>query len=299
MICPFSSAIKALFPDFLWRQVMKKDVLQRISVMSYPYCHYTFEYFLKAMERFEVRNIEIWGGSPHLYYEDMTPDALRRIKNEISSRSMKITAYTPEQVLYPYNLAAREPEIRKRSIEYFQKNICIAAGLGAPLLLVSAGWGYLDESREEALKRSQESLKAVSEYALEYGITLALEALTKISSKLINYSHELAKMVSEVSSPALAGMLDVGQMGILGETVENYFNTLGGPPVYMHVMDGRPAGHLAFGDGILPVYHYINEALRFGYTGYFSMEMNDRQYYLEPDLAIGRSLEILKGWMAD
>lgn len=277
---------------------MKKDVLKRISVMSYPYCHYTFEYFLKAMERFEVKNIEIWGGSPHLYYEDMTPDVLRRMKNEIVSRGMKVTAYTPEQVLYPYNLAAKEPGIRKRSIEYFKKNINIALELGSPLLLVSAGWGYLDENREEAMARSCESLQAISGYALEHGITLALEALTKISSNLINYADELARMVSDVCSPALAGMLDVGQMGILGETVEDYFKALGNPPVYMHVMDGRPAGHLAFGDGTLPVYHYINEALRLGYTGYFSMEMNDRQYYLEPDPAIGRSLEILKGWMA-
>lgn len=276
---------------------MKKEILNRISVMSYPYCHYTFDYFLKAMERFEIKNIEIWGGSPHLYYEDMPPAKLCRLKEDITSRGMRVTAYTPEQVLYPYNMAAREPELRKRSIEYFKKNIEIAAGLGSPLMLVSAGWGYLDEKKEEALERSCESLKLLSAYALEQGVTLALEPLTKISSNLINYADELTKMVSAVSSPALAGMLDVGQMGILGETVEDYFKALGGPPIYMHVMDGRPAGHLAFGDGILPVYQYMAEALRLGYTGCFSMEMNDRQYYLDPDRAIGQSLEILKGWI--
>jgi protein FrlC len=277
---------------------MMTDLFERIAVMSYPYCHYTFEYFLKAMERFGVRKIDIWAGSPHLYYEDMGPRELQRMKEGIASHGLSVVAYTPEQVLYPYNLAAREDGLRARSIEYFKTNIRIAAQLGAPLLLVSAGWGYLDERREEALDRSRQSLRELAAYAHDHGVILALEALTKISSNLINYADELARMVADVSSPALAGMLDLGQMGILGETVEDYFKALGCPPIHMHIMDGRPAGHLAFGDGILPVYHYLREALRLGYAGCFTMEMNDRQYYLEPDKAIARSLEILKGWMA-
>lgn len=274
-------------------------MLTRFAFMSYPYCHYTFEYFLKDMDRFGIKNIEIWGGSPHLYYKDVTPDSLQRMKNEIESHHIKVVAYTPEQVLYPYNIAAREPKIRKRSIEYFKENIRIATILGSPLMIVSAGWGYLDESKGEALKRSCDSLKIVSEYAMEYGITLALEPLTKISSNLINYAAELAEMISDVSSPALAGMLDVGQMAILGETVEDYFNALGRQLVHIHVMDGKPEGHLAFGDGILPVEHYVNEALRLGYNGYFSMEMNDRRYYLQPDIAIQQSIKAMKNWTVD
>jgi len=248
------------------------------------------------MENFQIKYIEIWGGSPHLYYEDITQEKLCKIKDKIASRGMKISAFTPEQVLYPYNIAAREPEIRKRSIEYFKKNIQIAVELEAPILLINAGWGYLDESKEEAWKRSMESLSIIAEYALKHEITLALEPLTKISSNLINYSDELAQMISEVKSPVLSGMLDVGQMAILGETVEDYFKALGKSPVYIHIMDGKPEGHLAFGDGILPVEHYINEAIRLGYEGYFAMEINDRRYYLEPDYAIGKSLEKLKSW---
>lgn len=277
---------------------MLMDFSERVSVMSYPYCHYTFGYFLDAMERFGVHKIEIWGGSPHLYYEDVGPRALRQMRKDIASHGCSVSAYTPEQVLYPYNLAAREDVIRARSVEYFKKNIHIASRLGAPLLVISAGWGYLNEGREEALDRSRSSLGELAAYAQDEGVILALEPLTKISSNLINYAADLARMVSEVASPALAGMLDVGQMGILGETVEDYFRALGGPPVHVHIMDGRPAGHLAFGDGILPVYSYLRDALRLGYEGCFTLEMNDRQYYLEPDKAIGRSLDILKNWIA-
>ncbi|HCX97126.1 MAG TPA: hypothetical protein DHU26_09225 [Spirochaetaceae bacterium] len=277
---------------------MLMDFSERVSVMSYPYCHYTFEYFLDAMERFGVHKIEIWGGSPHLYYEDMGPRELGQMKEDIVSHGCSVSAYTPEQVLYPYNLAAKESSIRMRSIEYFKKNIRIAAELGAPVLVISAGWGYLNESKEEALDRSRGALRELAAYARDSGVILALEPLTKISSNLINYANELARMVSEVSSPALAGMLDVGQMGILGETVEDYFKALGGAPVHIHIMDGSPAGHLAFGDGILPVYSYLRDALLLGYKGCFTLEMNDRQYYLEPNKAIDRSLDILKSWIA-
>ena len=274
---------------------MKIDITKSIAVMSYPYCHYTFDFFLNSMEKLGVKNIEIWGASPHFYIEDVTREQISLLKDRLNAKGLRVTCFTPEQVTYPYNIAAREPGLRKRSVEYFKRNISLAAEIGAPLMIVSAGWGYLNESREEALERAQDSLYKLAHYAEKVGVTLALEALTKISSNLINYASELAQMVKAVSSPALAGMLDVGQMAILGETVGDYFRALGGPPVYMHVMDGRPAGHLAFGDGILPVYSYILEAMELGYTGVFSMEMNDRQYYLEPDLAIGKSLELLKG----
>ncbi len=278
---------------------MGKKIMERISIMSYPYCHYSFEYFLNSMEKFNVKNIELWGGSPHIYFEDFSREKANDIKGRVASSGMKISAYTPEQVLYPYNIAAREPEIRKRSLDYFIKNIGIAAQIGSPIILVSAGWGYLDESREAAFDRSIGSMKTLAHIAQENGVMLALEALTKISSNLVNHASELADMVSAVSSTSLAGMLDVGQMAILGETVSDYFKALGKAPVYMHIMDGRPAGHLAFGDGILPVDKYIKEALDLGYQGIFSMEMNDRQYYLDPDRAISSSLAILQGWLTD
>lgn len=265
--------------------------------MSYPYCHYSFEYFLEAMGKFQIENIEIWGGSPHLYYEDATEEKLNKIKKNIKEQNMKISAYTPEQVVYPYNIAAQEPEIRRRSIKYFKENIEIAANLESPLLLINGGWGYLNESKDEAWKRSKESLCLIAEHALKYNIKLALEPLTKISSNLINYAKELAQMIVEVNSPMLFGMLDVGQMAILNETVEDYFEALGQSPIYIHIMDGSPEGHLAFGDGILRVDKYIKRAIELGYQGYFSMEINDRRYYLDPDNAIKKSIEKLKEWV--
>ena len=278
---------------------MKATFSPQISVMSSCYCHYSFDYFLNSMNCLNIKNIEIWGGWPHICYDDLSFTQIQSKKNKINRLGINIVAYTPEQVQYPYNIAIEEPELRKRSIDYFKKNIEIAKELGAPIMIVSSGWGYLDEQKNMALERSCDSLRKLSDYAQDNGITLALEVLTKISSNIVNYSYELAKMVSQVNSPALKGMLDVGQMSILGETVRDYFAALGESPVYIHIMDGQPAGHLALGDGVLPVKDYIDEAYALGYSGYFSMEINDRRYFLDPDKAIGQSLGKIKEWYGE
>jgi protein FrlC len=275
---------------------MKKNVMERIAVMSACYGHYSFGYFLRSMQRFGVRHIEIWGGSPHICSDDRTLNRVTSLKQKTDALGMDIIAYTPEQVQYPYNIAAQESDIRSKSIDYFKKNIDITAALQSPIMLINAGWGYLDEAKEAAWDRSRTSLRHLALYAKEQGVMLALEVLTKISSNLINYSYELAKMISEVNEPSMKGMIDVGQMSILGETIANYFDALGEPPVHIHIMDGQPAAHLALGDGILPVKSYIDEVIVHGYEGIFSMEINDRRYFLEPDKAIEQSLDTLTTW---
>src|SRR4051794_39756838 len=105
--------------------------------MNLHYWNYSLDYFLNSMVKYEIPNIELWGGFPHLYSEDVSLADTARIRKEIESRSLNLVCYTPEQLMYANNIAAKESDIRNRSIDYYLKNIEITAELGTKLMLMT------------------------------------------------------------------------------------------------------------------------------------------------------------------
>lgn len=277
---------------------MNQEIRKQIAGMNYAYWHYPFDYFLDSMNRIGLENIEIWGGSPHFDIEDFSSAQIRALRRNIADHQLKIVCYTPEQVNYPVNIAAREGDIRARSVGYFIKNIEVCAELGCPMIVAGPGWGYLNEPKQEAWSRSLDSLKTLAEKAQKLKIIIALEPLTTISSNLINYAAELSKMLDDLNEPNVKGMLDIGQMSILNETVDDYYEVLGAKgPIHVHLIDGRPTGHMAFGDGNLPLCYDYFRLLERGYRGYMTMEINDRFYFLDPEKAFRQSIDMMEIWL--
>ena len=164
---------------------MSKLRSSNVAVMGLTYLFYSFDYFLNSMADLGVRNIELWGGFPHLYVEDVTTADVRRIAKELHRRELNLVCYTPEQVVYPLNIAAADASARARSQEYFVRNAEVAAELGAEVMFVTSGWGYRDEPVAEAWKRSCDSLIKIATKASDLGLSLVLEALRPEESNLV------------------------------------------------------------------------------------------------------------------
>ena len=262
----------------------------RIAGMNFHYCRYPFEFFLDSMVTLGVQAIELWAAAPHFYREDLSPSAIRRIRREIRSRGLGLVCFTPEQCVYPINLAAKETAFRKRSIAYFLDNLDAAAELGSPLLLVTPGCGYFSEPRAEAWRRSRDSLVSLARQAERLGVVLALEPLSPASSNLINGLSQLRRMVTEVGSSHLRAMLDTVQMAIIGEDIESYLEAFGKNLVHIHLVDGAPQNHLAWGDGILPLEKYLRALRQHKYAGWATLEICDRRYYRAPQRADRQSI---------
>lgn len=270
----------------------------QITGMNFHYLHYPLTYFLESMARFQFEQIELWGAAPHFYVEDLSLTEIRGIRRQIDDRGLKVVCFTPEQCMYPINLAAKEQTIRERSKRYFEKSIEASAELQSQLVLVTAGWGYRNESREEAWKRSCESLQQIAEYARQRGITLALEPLQRIESNLVCNLTDLIEMVNDISCPSLKGMVDTVAMAVEGEELESYFEQLGEEFVHIHLIDGKPGGHLAWGDGNLPLASYMQILEQHNYKGALTLEFTSSQYVLDPDQAIEASLRRLESFVA-
>ena len=263
--------------------------------MNNAYSCYTFQYFLDSAEALGLTRIDLWGGVQHFdpYCAETRCAALRR---QLKERGMSVVAYTPEILAYPYNIAAEDREVRTASVAYIERNIVTAVRLGVSVMLVSPGWGVWDQPEEEARKWSMDSLASLARTAEVCGIRLALEHLTIQSSNLLHCVSDVQKMVSAIGNPYFGAALDLGQMSVFGERVSDYFQALGDKIFIVHMMDGQPGGHLAFGDGILPLEDYYAQLQEFGYQGPITLEINDGRYARNPHRAVEQCIRALQGW---
>ena len=123
---------------------------EQVAGMNIHYIMWSLDYFLDAQQRLGFKTIELWAS---------------------------VSSLCPENVVYPWQYAARKPLHAQRSLAYFKHGIELAEVLGAPYMSINSGWGDWDEDREEAWKRSAEHLAILADYAGEHGVTLCMESL--------------------------------------------------------------------------------------------------------------------------
>ena len=273
---------------------MSKINRRQISVMNIQYRYFPLSLFLDDAVRYGAENVELWGAAPHFHMEDMSYHEIRQVRREIESRGLKLVCYTPEQCVYPINLASANPDTRRRSLKFFEDGIRAAAELGSRKMLVTSGTGYFDDSdRQEAWKWAREGLAGLTEMAQDYGMTLALEVLRRDESNLVYNLPTLLRMLSELPVEGIGGMIDTILMALAGERPAQYLEALGDRLVHVHFIDGAPRGHLAWGDGILDLEGYLKEFEQYGYKGYLSLEITDGRYYMEPSKSVEQSMKKL------
>lgn len=266
----------------------------QVSVMNIQYGYYPLERFLDDAVRAGAGNVELWGAAPHFHLEDMTYQDVCRVRRQIRERGLSLVCYTPEQCIYPVNLAAESEAQRRRSLKFFQENLRAAAELGTDKMLVTTGWGYLDDSnKEDAWNYAREGLMALGAMAEDYGMTLALEVLRRDESNLVYNLPALKRMMEELDHPSIGAMIDTIPMALAGERPKDYLETFGDRLVHVHFIDGAPRGHLAWGDGVLDMEGYLDEFSRYGYKGYLSLEITDGRYRMDPFASVRQSLERL------
>jgi protein FrlC len=261
--------------------------------MNCHYLRYPLEYFLDAMQNFGIRDLELFATAPHFYLDDVDDAAVAALKNGLCRRDLNLICFTTPQAVYPMNIAINKEKVRKRSVAFLKKAVDMARRLDCGRMVVGPGSGFYNENKEISWGFCRESLCELAEYSQAKRVRLMLEPLTPQSTNLINTSADAARMIAEVASANLAGMIDFGVMTAMNETVDSYFDALGERLEYVHFNDG-PGTHLALGDGRFPLERYAADLKRHGYRGYCSFEFNDRKYYLRPDEAMKSSIRWLK-----
>ena len=262
--------------------------------MNIQYRYFSLDKFLDDAVGNGVSNIELWGAMPFFNIEDMTYQEVKEVRHQIESRGLKLVCLTPEQCVYPVNLAAPSEAARRRSLKFFEDNIRAASELGTDKMLITTGYGFFDESNhEEAWKWARDGIYDLAELAKIHGITLALEVLRRDESNLVYNLPTLSQMLDELKHDSVGGMIDTIPMALAGERPADYLQALGERLVHVHFIDGAPRGHLAWGDGILDMQGYLEEFSRYHYKGYLSLEITDGRYYMDPTQSVQQSVNAL------
>ncbi|HBR2011049.1 sugar phosphate isomerase/epimerase family protein [Klebsiella pneumoniae] len=269
-----------------------------ICATNFTYSHYRLNHCLDDVAALGVQWFELWGVAPHLHIDTVQEADLQALRRELAERELKLACFTPEQCVYPVNIAAENPLQREYSINYFRRSLEICESLESPLLFMTPGWGYEEDKPAEARSRVVDALAQLAHLAESRGVTLVLEVLQPRESNLASTVHELASLVNEVSSPALDAALDIVGMAVGGDSVTDYLNAFGPKLRHCHFIDGTPAGHLALGDGNLPLKSYLSALREGGYNGLLSLEIAGGRYWQEPLEPMRQSITFLRDALA-
>ncbi len=263
---------------------MAKVRREQLAALNTIYRLYPFEEFLKTQASLGASSIELWAGAPHFLlgwegYSDCLP-----LKAQIEGYGLKVGAFCPECVIYPFTLCAPDTEMHRKSMEYFKNGIRAAAELGAPVMTVGCAGGLIDVGREAALRRAAESLKELGSFAEEKGVTIAVETLTPSESIIVNTLPELLELLAEVNCSSVKACLDICAARSAGESIEQWFEAFGEDLVHIHFSDGRPGGRLVWGQGLHPVDDYLQTIADCGYKGLLGLNINLRGNWFDPSL---------------
>lgn len=270
----------------------------RLGLFTCGYQRYPLERAFADAKRFGYDYIELWGGYPHAFVEDINGNTAQ-LRALIARYGVPVECFTPEHNGYPYNYMLGDAQQWERGMRYLEDAIAITAEIGAQKMLLSAGHAGYEMRDAEIMGRLTKSLRRLTACAEKNGVTLILEPLTVYESNVITGLRDLERALDVVPSPHLAGMVDLAVPFTTGEPAAEYVRRLGARFQYLHIIDndGCSDSHILTGDGNLPLGAVLRELRAAGYDGQATLELVTG-YLKEPSayagLAIQRVRELLE-----
>lgn len=268
--------------------------LDSVTGTNFSYHRVPITRWLDDMVTLGRRDLELWGIAQHVDLIDLTAADVHALRRELSARHLRVACVTPEQVMYPVNFATSDERIAQRTVQMFRNAAALCAELEGDFVFVTPGWGWEDEPIEEAQKRAAARLHAFAEYASGLGLRCVLEALQRHESNIGVGIEQLSTVLDAADAPNLGVALDTVAMATSGETVGDYFERFGERVWHVHLVDGNPAGHKAWGDGNLPLSEYLTKLREYGYDGLMTPEIFGAPYIYEPTAAHANNLAAIR-----
>ena len=260
--------------------------------------HLPFARAAEAIRGFGLREIELWGIAPHLDMFHATEARVEAVRRVLADHGLSIWCFTPEQVIYPINIASGDAELRRDSVDRFRRAADICAALGARYLFLTSGRGFENEPPEAAWDRAAESIAVIAAHGERSGVRCLLEPLQRVETNLLLNAAGVRRMLDQVGADTIDVVLDTVGMAVAGDTVADYVRLFGQRLAHVQLVDGTPAGHLVWGDGHLPLGQYVTELAESGYAGKLTFEpFGNGSYALDPVAAWRRSLDAIAPYL--
>lgn len=271
---------------------MSTPDMTRFCVLTAPFLHHRLEFGLDSIAANGFSSIELWGASPHYCLDDYDETArsrrLNRINSMLAGRGLSMAVYHPEQIRqYPINIASPNAYIRRRSMDYMRRCIEDAAVFGAPIMMLTPGWAFVNDFTESDTLRSIQAVQELAVYAQPLGVRLAMEEQSAVVSLLCS---SLARLKRIVQDAGIEACMDIPLALSNGGSIRDYFETFG-QPAHVHLSD---TGGAALGKGSLDIYGALSELDARGYAGKISLALWGAVHYPDPDTP----LRLCRDWLS-
>jgi protein FrlC len=260
---------------------------------------YAIRDVVPLVARIGYDGIDIWGGRPHVYRQDLSIEELKDLRRLIQDHGMSVASFMPAFYRYPHSLSNPNPRVRQDSIDYMRQCVDNAALLGAPVVLVVPDLSLAGQSRVDSLHRMIESIDIVARHASAYDLKLGLEVLYTDETDLINTADDALDIIHQLGYANLGVVLDTGTLNLSKESPEDIFTKLDGLVLQVHVNDNQGVHHqqnLIPGEGTFDFPGLIKVLKRHQYTGFLSAELS-KEYAQEPESALRTTAERMRAWM--
>lgn len=261
---------------------------------NFSFQHHPFRWTAEKLSAMGFDRMELWGIAPHLDLFHDSRARLTEVKSILDDNGLSVRCFTPEQVLYPVNIASGDSAYRQASVERFMRAADISAELSATYLFLTPGRGFECESRQIAWEHSVASINRIAAYARSLGVSCLLEPLQRLESNIVTNANQLHALWRALDGDDVDVVLDLVAMATAGDTVGGYFERFGKRVAHVHVVDGTPAGHLAWGDGNLPLAEHLGQLSAQGFAGTLTFEpFGNGSYALDPVSAWRQCLDAI------
>ena len=233
------------------------------SATQWIFGNESLEDSLKRLKKYGYQGVEL-AGEPYSIDVEETKELLKKYELECSTIC---GIYTPER-----DLSSSNDEIRKNAVEYVKNSVDLAKTLNAStVIVVPTRVGKLgpETTLEEEWNNAILSVKEAGLYAKEQGITLAIEALNRYETYLVNNLTLALRFVEEVNVEGVGIMADLFHMSKEERSMTESIKKISRYLAHVHIADNtREAAGLGQTD-FRPVISLLKEL---GYKGYITME---------------------------
>lgn len=260
-------------------------MIERFAPMNHCYQQHQLDTFLREVSEIGFKKIDLWTCPTHFYVDNFWHEDVNTLRKKLSEQHLVISCLSPRQSCpNPFHLAVKNTEAIQRTRNYFQQIIYAAHELEVPRIMVTSGWSFQDEAWEVAWGRSVELCRWVCQFAQSYGVKIAIEPLTKSSTKLVNSCDRMFEYFTEVDHKNLKVILDTGTVLRSEDSISKYFKTFGDKIDYCHLTNyqSNQFAHVAWHDGEFELFKVLKELELFGYAGDFCLEYTATKYQKNP-----------------
>lgn len=238
-------------------------------------------------ENYEFGLVEIVAENKHVIDEETLPS----IKDLLSCYSFDYTVHSPFSDI---NISSLNKSIRKESIRQVKYSIYAVNEIGGKVLTFHPGRhsAATSKARESTKKILFESLKEISDYNKDFGVTIALENMPDTFITTMRVSQEVLEVLGQDQLSGIKHTMDVGHLETNNVDIEEYIHNLKDYLIHIHLHDnfGEFDNHLPLGEGNINFALIFRTLKEIKYKGRIILEMTrradvlkSRDYLIEKD----------------